>query len=205
MPFCIALTGGIGSGKTTVAELFRRLGADVIDTDAISHALTRPGAPGHQAILDAFGPEYARSDGSLDRARLRARVFGDAAARAKLEAILHPMIRAQAAAALAAAHGPYALLVVPLLVETGAYKDLIQRILVVDCSEEEQLRRTMARSGLSADEVRAIMAAQASRAQRLAAADDVLLNHGDTADLERQVAQLDARYRQLARDADRMP
>jgi dephospho-CoA kinase len=205
MPFCVGLTGGIGSGKTTVAEMFRRLGADIIDTDAISHGLTRAGAPGHQAILRAFGPEYALGDGSLDRARLRALVFADAAARSKLEAILHPMIRAQAVSALAHAHGPYVLLVVPLLIETGAYRDLIQRILVVDCSEEEQLRRTMARSGLGADEVRAIMAAQSSRAQRLAAADDVLVNSADTADLERQVARLDHQYRQLAQRADPAP
>lgn len=198
MAFCIGLTGGIGSGKSTVAEMFRRLGADIIDTDVISHDLTQRGATAYQAILDAFGKDYAQSDGSLDRARLRARVFSDAAAKARLEAILHPMIRAQVAAALAKATGPYAILVVPLLIETGAYKNMIQRILVVDCPEEEQVRRAMARSGLGADEVRAIMSAQVTRAQRLAAADDVLTNSADMADLEQEIRQLDARYRQLA-------
>ena len=140
MTLCVGLTGGIGSGKSTVAEMFRRLGADVIDTDAISHRLTQTGAAGHHAILDAFGKDYARTDGSLDRAKLRTLVFGDAAARAKLEGILHPMIRAQVAAALADASGPYVILVVPLLIETGAYDDIVQRTLVVDCAEAEQLR-----------------------------------------------------------------
>lgn len=198
MRLCIGLTGGIGSGKSTVAEAFRRLGADVIDTDAIAHALTQTGAAGYQAILAAFGAEYAQTDGKLDRAKLRALVFRDATARAKLEAILHPMIRAQVDNALAAATGPYVILVVPLLIETGAYKDVIRRMLVVDCDEEDQVRRTMERSGLSADEVRAIMAAQATRGQRLAVADDVLTNSSDMADLERQIVRLDTRYRQLA-------
>jgi len=205
MSFCIGLTGGIGSGKSTVAELFRRRGAAVIDTDAISHALTQPDAAGYRAVVAAFGPGYVQADGKLDRAKLRAKVFGDAAAKARLEAILHPMIRAQATEALAAAQAPYAVLVIPLLIETGGYRDIVQRILVVDCAEEDQIRRTMARSGLGMEEVRAIIAAQATRAQRLAAADDVLPNTTDTAELERRVAELDRIYRRLAADSETAP
>ena len=198
MPFCVGLTGGIGSGKSTVAELFRQRGAVVIDTDAISHALTQTGAAGFQAIVAAFGAGYLRPDGTLDRAKLRTLVFGDAHAKAQLEAILHPMIQSRVKPDLAAASAPYVVLVVPLLLETGSYGDLVQRVLVVDCTEEEQVQRTMARSGLKADEVRAIMAHQATRQTRLAAADDILANNAGMNELEQQVAHLDARYRALA-------
>ena len=198
MAFCVGLTGGIGSGKSTVADLFRKLGADIIDTDTISHALTRIGAPGYQAIVAAFGSDYLQADGSLDRTKLRSHVFGNPAAKHTLESILHPMIRAQVAQELTQASGPYAIIVVPLLIETGGYGDLVQRTLVIDCAEDEQIRRTMARSSLTAEEVRAIMTSQATRAQRLAVADDILANSADKADLERQVAWLDRRYRELA-------
>jgi dephospho-CoA kinase len=205
MPFCVGLTGGIGSGKSTVAELFRKLGADIIDTDAISHTLTQPGAPGYQATLASFGADCLQADASLDRAKLRAIIFSNADAKSRLEAILHPMIRARVAEALTQAFAPYVILVVPLLIEIGGYGDLVHRILVVDCTEDEQLRRTMARSSLSADEVRAIMAAQTTRAHRLTAADDVVTNSGDPADLERQVALLDRRYRELAAGFEAAP
>jgi dephospho-CoA kinase len=198
MPYVIGLTGGIGSGKSTVAEIFRRLGATIIDTDALSHALTRPGQPGLQAIVEAFGRELLDPQGRLDRARLRRLVFSDENARHRLEALLHPLIRQEVDRALAAATGPYVILVVPLLAETGGWRERVDRVLVVDCPEEEQIRRTMARSQLSREEVQAIMAAQASRARRLALADDVIVNNGSVADLEEAVRALDARYRRLA-------
>ncbi|MEJ5211019.1 MAG: dephospho-CoA kinase [Burkholderiales bacterium] len=198
MPLVIGLTGGIGSGKSTVAECFRQLGATIIDTDAIAHALTRRGAPGHAAIVAAFGPQVLDAAGEIDRAALRRRVFADPAARKRLEDLLHPLIREEVDRALAVAQGPYVILVVPLLVEKPGWRERVQRVLVVDCPEEEQVRRTMARSGLSRQEVLAIMAAQASRATRLAAADDVLSNDGDLARLEEGVRALDARYRALA-------
>lgn len=198
MPLVIGLTGGIGSGKSTVAECFRQLGATIIDTDAIAHALTRRGAPGHVAIVAAFGPQVLDAAGEIDRAALRRRVFADPAARKRLEDLLHPLIREEVDRALAVAQGPYVILVVPLLVEKPGWRERVQRVLVVDCPEEEQVRRTMARSGLSRQEVLAIMAAQASRATRLAAADDVLSNDGDLARLEEGVRALDARYRALA-------
>jgi dephospho-CoA kinase len=194
----VGLTGGIGSGKSAVADAFAALGADVTDTDRLAHAVTAPGEPGHAGVLAAFGPAYARPDGSLDRARLRERVFADADARARLEAILHPLIRAAAAREVAAWTSPYGLLVVPLLLERGGHKDRVQRVLVVDCPEAVQVRRVMARSGLSEAAVRAIMAAQLTRAERRARADDVLDNSGPLAAIAPQVAALDRRYRALA-------
>ena len=198
MPYVIGLTGGIGSGKSTVAEIFRRLGATIIDTDALSHALTLPGRPGFQVIVEAFGQQMLDPQGRLDRARLRRLVFSDKNARQRLEALLHPLIRQEVDRALATATGPYVILVVPLLTETGGWRERVDRVLVVDCSEEEQIRRTMARSQLSREEVQAIMAAQASRAARLALADDVIVNDSSPQALEDVVRTLDARYRRLA-------
>jgi dephospho-CoA kinase len=194
----VGLTGGIGSGKSAVTEAFAALGADVTDTDRLAHAVTAPGEPGHAGILDAFGPGYFHPDGTLDRARLRERVFDDPAARARLEGILHPLIRTAAARNVATWKGPYGLLVVPLLFERGGHKGLVQRVLVVDCPEETQVQRVMARSGLTAAAVRAIMATQLSRAERLAKADDVLDNAGPLAAIAPQVAALDRRYRSMA-------
>ena len=198
MALVVGLTGGIGSGKSAVADAFAALGADVTDTDAIAHAVTAPGEPGHAGILEAFGPGYFLPDGTLDRAGLRERVFDDPAARALLEAILHPLIRAAAARDVASWKSPYGLLVVPLLFERGGHKGLVQRVLVVDCPEEMQVQRVMARSGLTAAAVRAIMATQLSRAERLAKADDVLDNAGPLAAIAPQVAALDRRYRSMA-------
>ncbi|HTP95815.1 MAG TPA: dephospho-CoA kinase [Burkholderiales bacterium] len=197
MTFVVGLTGGIGCGKSTVSAMFAARGAAVVDTDGIAHRLTRPGGAAIEPIRQAFGAEFIGDDGALDRTRMRQRVFTDAAARKALEAILHPLIRAQARAEIAAATTPYALLVVPLLIETGAYRELTQRVLVVDCPEADQLGRTMRRSGIAEAEVRAIMAAQATRTQRLAAADDVVNNDTDIAGLERQVARLHQRYLEL--------
>jgi len=196
----VGLTGGIGSGKSAVAQAFAALGAGITDTDLLAHALTAPGAPGHAAVLAAFGPDFRLPDGTLDRARLRRLVFDDDAARGRLEAILHPLIRAAARREVAAWTGPYGLLVVPLLYERGGLST-VDRVLVVDCPEDEQVRRVVARSGLPAADVRAIMATQLRRADRLARADDVLDNAGLPAAILPQVAELDRRYRALAATA----
>jgi dephospho-CoA kinase len=194
----VGVTGGIGSGKTTAVELFEKLGASVVDTDALAHALTRPGGAAMQAIRDRFGAAYVLPDGSLDRAAMRSHVFEDPAARKDLEAILHPMIGERARAAVAAATGPYVLLVVPLLVERGSYRGLVDRVLVIDAQETQQVERVRRRSGLSQAQVRAIMGTQVTRAERLAAADDVIRNDGSEADLAEQVAALHERYLSLS-------
>ena len=199
MPFCVGLTGGIGSGKSVVARMFEEFGAAVVDTDAIAHELTRPGGRALAAIRKGFGAEYIAADGGLDRARMRRLAFRDADARSRLEAILHPLIRRRSRARIAAARQPYVLIVVPLLLETGAYRDLVDRVLVVDCDEQRQVERAMARSGLGREEVLAIMAAQLPRARRLAQADDTLLNDGGMDALRRRARRLHARYLALAR------
>lgn len=201
MSFVVGLTGGIGSGKSAVADAFAALGADVTDTDRLAHALTERGRPGHAAILATFGPSYCRPDGAIDRARLRQHVFADASARAQLESLLHPLIRAAAREEVARWKSPYGLLVVPLLLERGGLTGVVDRVLVVDCPEDEQVRRVVARSGLAPGEVRAIMATQLKRADRLARADDVIDNAGPIAALAPQVAALDRRYRELAEGA----
>jgi dephospho-CoA kinase len=199
MQYVIALTGGIGSGKSSVAAVFAELGAVVVDTDAIAHKLTSPGQAGAVKISAQFGAEYLCGDGSLDRERMRNLVFSDPAARRKLEAILHPLIRSEVNASVCAARGAYVVLVVPLLVETGAYRDLVRRVLVVDCSEVEQISRVRQRNGLDGETVRKIMASQVSRAERLAYADDVIVNDSDLATLQSRTAELHRRYLKLAR------
>ncbi len=201
MPFCVGLTGGIGSGKTAASEIFRELGALVVDTDEISRSLTAAQGAAMPAIREVFGPAYVAVDGSLDRKRVRELVFRDPAAKARLEAVLHPLIREQSRKSVSDAKQPYVVLVVPLLLETGAYRDLVQRVLVADCSEERQVERATRRSGISADEVRAIMASQLPRAARLERADDVLDNEGDLSSLRRQVEKLHAGYLAQARKA----
>ena len=201
MAYCIGLTGGIGSGKSCAAGMFHELGAGIVDTDEIAHELTQPGGAAIAGIRRQFGADYIAADGSLDRARMRRLVFGDPASKKKLEAILHPLIREQSKARIAAARQPYTLVVVPLLLETGAYRELISRVLVVDCSEEQQIARTMQRSRLTADEVRAIMATQLPRRERLARADDVLHNDDDIASLRRQAEALHDKYLALARQS----
>jgi len=196
--FAVGLTGGIGSGKSTVAECFADHGVPVIDTDVIARQLTAPGSEALDAIFTIFGETLRQSDGTLDRAALRRQVFADAAARHQLEAILHPLIRQRVEQALATLEAPYALIVIPLLVETGGYRDVLNRILVVDCPEELQIARVTARSGLAQDEVKAILAVQAGRAERLAAADDVILNTATLAALRAEVARLHQRYLALA-------
>ena len=196
--FTVGLTGGVGSGKSTVAALFAELGVPVIDTDVIARQLTAPGGPALPAIREAFGASVMQADGSLDRAALRRRVFADAATRRQLEAILHPRIRQEVGRALADLHASYALVVIPLLVETGAYGDVLNRVLVVDCPESLQIERVMTRSGLAREEAEAILAAQAGRQARLANADDVIDNATSMAGLQAAVASLHARYQALA-------
>jgi dephospho-CoA kinase len=198
MAYIVGLTGGIGSGKSAAAQVFGELGTTVIDTDAIAHALTAPGGAAIAPIRAAFGADYITSEGALSRTRMRELVFADAAKKRQLESILHPMIRTQTSRLVQAAPGPYVVLMVPLLIESGEYRQRCQRILVVDCPEELQLARVTARSGLAAAQVRAIMANQVSRAERLAAADDVIDNSQDLAELRRQLEALHARYLQLA-------
>lgn len=192
--YTVGLTGGIGSGKSSVARAFETHGASVIDADALAHALTQPGGAAMPAIRRAFGDAFADAHGALDRAKMRALVFSDGKAKARLEAILHPLIRAETARLADAADGPYVLLMIPLLVESGVAHSRCDRVLVVDCPEDEQVRRVMARSGLAADEVRAIMATQATRAARLSAADDVIDNGGDASLIAPQVERLHAQY-----------
>lgn len=197
-PFIVGLTGGIGSGKSAAADRFGELGAAVVDTDVIAHALTAPGGAAIESIRAAFGDALIGADGALDRATMRARVFAEPAERARLEAILHPMIRDEGARQCAAAQAPYVVLVVPLLIESGTYRARCARIVVVDCPEAVQIARVQARSGLSAAQVEAIMAVQIPRAERLAAADDVIDNGGDLPFLFAQVDALHPRYVALA-------
>jgi dephospho-CoA kinase len=202
-PFCVGLTGGIGCGKSTVAERFASLGAEVIDTDVIAHELTGPHGAAMAAIVAEFGVEMATQAGALDRVAMRARVFADPDARKKLEAILHPLIRAESMRRVRAVatsnSAPYALLVVPLLVENlAAYRPLLNRVAVVDCDEAQQLARTAARPGLDIKQAKAILAAQASPALRLQIADDLIDNRGDLDSLEQQIERLHAMYMQLA-------
>ena len=199
-PYLVGLTGGIASGKSTVAGAFRRLGITVIDADVVSRQVVEPGSPLLAALADRFGSAILDPDGRLNRARLRALVFSDAATLAALNSLTHPVIRARLLADAAAADGPYVLLEVPLLVEGGLSRE-VDRILVVDCDEARQRERVVARDGSGPAEVDAILKAQASRAARLAAADDVVENSGSLADLDVAVADLDRRYRALAAGA----
>lgn len=192
--FIVGLTGGIGSGKSTVADLFVEQGAGLVDTDAIARELTLAGGGAMPLLAAEFGPQVVAADGALDRTAMRQLAFADQSARSRLEGILHPLIRHMSHERCLAAPEPYVILAVPLLVESGAYRQRCDRILVVDCPESLQIARVMARNGLSAAEVEAIMAAQATRQQRLAAADDVVVNDGDKAKIVEQVKALHANY-----------
>lgn len=192
--FVVGLTGGIGSGKSTVADLFAELGVPVIDTDLIARQLTAPDGEALKEIRDTFPDAVMRADGTLDRAALRRIVFSDVAARKQLEGILHPRIRREVEQRLTLLHSPYAMIVIPLLVETNGYRDLLNRVLVVDCTEAQQIERTMARSKLSREEVVAILEAQVSREQRLAVANDLLSNMATLETLRTEVSMLHQRY-----------
>lgn len=197
--FSVGLTGGIGSGKSTVADLFTAQGAAVIDTDLIAHQLTAVGGAAIPAIRESFGAGLILPDGAMDRAAMRERVFADPAEKKRLEAIMIPLIRRTTREAAEQAQGAYLLFVVPLLVESGLWQQRVSRVLTVDCPEEVQLRRVMQRNNLSEAQVRAIIASQASRAERLAAADDVISNEGDSAALLPQVVRLHQLYLELAK------
>jgi dephospho-CoA kinase len=205
--FSIGLTGGIGSGKTTVADMFAARGVPIIDTDLIAHQITAPGGVAMPLIESAFGPQYVAADGSLDRARMRTRVFGDGAAKAQLESITHPLIRAESERQRNLARGAYHIVVVPLLVEAGPRAVKTDRVLVVDCPVDTQIERVMQRNGFTRDQVLAIIARQATREARLAAADDVVVNDSratlDT--LEREVDVLHANYVRMAAQQGQPP
>lgn len=197
VPPRIGLTGGIASGKTTVANLFAELGATIIDTDIIAREVVAPGQPALEEIAAAFGDGVLLPDGSLDRGALRARIFASAEDRRTLEAITHPRIRAEALRQADAAGGAYQLIVVPLLVQSPL-RGSVDRVLVVDCPEQVQIDRLVARDGESEDGARHILAAQSSRSERLAIADDVIVNDGGLDNLREQVAALHEIYRSLA-------
>jgi dephospho-CoA kinase len=194
----IGLTGGIGSGKSTVADAFAATGAPIIDTDLIARDLTAHGEPALREIQAAFGDSICRSDGQLDRAALRNLVFQDPAARHRLEAILHPKIRDRMLQRLNAVVAPYAILIIPLLLETGQ-DALVDRVLVVDVPESVQVQRVMRRNGLDEREVRAIIASQVDRSKRRARADDLIDNGGQPSDLGPQIDRLHRHYLSLSR------
>lgn len=194
MSFVVGLTGGIGSGKTTVADMLARLGADVIDTDEIARSITQAHGEAMPAIRELFGPRYVTGEGALDRAAMRELAFSDTQARERLEAILHPAIRRAADEALARSRAPYAIVVVPLLFESRGYLDRVDRVLIVDCPPGTQVQRVMARSRLPEAEVRAIMAAQWPRWRRLQMADDVIWNAAEASALEPQCSRLHADF-----------
>ena len=201
----IGLTGGIGSGKSAVGMLFEQHGICVIDADAIAHALTAPGGAAISEITQAFGSAMITASGAMDRALMRSCVFNDSAQKQRLEQILHPLIREQTEAAAQAADSPYVILMIPLLVEGGLPHRRVTRVLVVDCAEAAQVTRVMQRNGFDEGQVRAIMANQASRAARLAVADDVIDNNGNHAALAPQVDALHRRYLALAQASPKTP
>jgi dephospho-CoA kinase len=191
----IGLTGGIGSGKSTVTALFAEYGAGIIDTDAIAHSLTQTDGEAIAAIRAAFGNDYFTADGALDRAKMRGLIFSDAAAKQRLERILHPLIFEQAKAQLRQLQArPYILVIVPLLPESRTFRQLVQRVLVVDCDEDTQAARVIGRSRMTEEEVRAIIARQTPRAERLRLADDIIHNDAGLDSLAGQVAVLHERY-----------
>lgn len=197
--YCIGLTGGIGSGKSTVADIFRQLGALVIDTDVIAHQITQAQGLAIERIRTSFGDEFIQADQSLDRNRMRALVFADYNAKRQLEQILHPLIMELAAEQLKQpSSSPYVVMVVPLLFESGSFLPLIKRVLVVDCKEQQQIERVHLRNGLAEKEILGIMASQIGRDERIKGADDVIYNQGCLGELSAQVSALHLRYLDLA-------
>lgn len=197
--FTVGLTGGIGSGKTTIANMFADFGASIIDTDVIAHQLTQPDGVAIPAIREQFGAAYLTDDGAMDRVKMRELVFADNHQKQKLENILHPLIRQETEKAVSLATGSYLIFVVPLLIESTTWRNKVSRILVIDCEEQTQIQRVMARNNLNADQVRAIMRAQASRQQRQEAADDLIFNDGDLSLVKIQVRTLHQSYENLAK------
>jgi len=193
MTMVIGLTGGIGSGKTTVADLFAQFNIDIIDADIVAREVVEPGTPGLNAIVDKLGSDILLTDGSLNRSKLRQAIFNDNSLKNWLNAQLHPMIREKMQADIKRAKSPYCLLVIPLMVENNL-QTMADRLLVVDVDEEVQIARTQQRDEVDAEHVKKILAAQASREERLAAADDVITNNGDSAALQSEVAALHQQY-----------
>jgi dephospho-CoA kinase len=197
-PLRIGLTGGIASGKSTVTQRFTELGIPVIDADVASRNVVEPGTPGLAQVVQRFGPQVLNADGQLDRRALRNLIFNDSSSRQALDAILHPLIRADMERAATQAKEPYLVMAIPLLVEGGTARQRVDRVLVVDADETLQIQRVQARDGSSKEQARAILASQASRAARLSQADDVLLNTGTVAELRQSVDRLHEQYLQLA-------
>jgi dephospho-CoA kinase len=198
----VGLTGGIAAGKSTATAFFRDRGVPVIDADQVARDVVALGTPGLAAVAAAFGPEALQPDGTLNRPRMREIIFADPAARHRLEAILHPRIRDEIRARLRQLNAPYCILDVPLLLESDSLRALAHRVLVIDVPVEVQVARLMQRDRMTAQQCQAILAAQATRAQRLEGADDVVDNAADIATLQRQLEHLHARYLELARQAD---
>lgn len=194
MTFIVGLTGGIGCGKSRASQYFSDLGIDVIDTDVIARKLTCPYGEAIKPIRNAFGDTLIAADGSLDREKMRNLIYSDSDSRRQLEKILHPLILKETIRQIAQIQSPYIIIVVPLLFETNDYDNIIQRILVIDCEEQQQISRTMTRSQLSEQQVKAIMANQISRKARSQKADDVIINNQDIDYLRTQVAQLHHKY-----------
>ena len=203
MSYLVGLTGGIGSGKSTVAEMFAEFGVHIVDTDAISHGLTRSGGEAIPQIRSTFGEHFVTADGSLDRNAMRQQIFADPTAKQRLEAILHPLILAQAKQqATAPADAHYTLVVVPLLFENGRYSNWLHRTICVDCPEEMQIARAMQRSKLDETAVRAIMAQQIGRAERIRLSDEIIHNDGSLEELKTQVVGMHRRLSALAAESD---
>jgi dephospho-CoA kinase len=201
--YLVGLTGGIGSGKSTVADMFGALGARIVDTDVISHQLTQPGGAALPFIRDTFGTHLINAQGALDRGRMRELIFGDPTEKKRLETILHPLIFAQTKQQAATpTNAPYTLIVVPLLFESGRYADWLQRVITVDCPEESQIARTIQRSKLDEPAVRAIMSQQLGREARLKLADETILNNGSLGGLKTQVVGIHRRLSALATESD---
>ena len=196
-PFRVALTGGIASGKSTVADMFGELGAAVIDTDVVAREVVQPGQPALDEIIDRFGEQVIDAAGNLNRAAMRKRIFSDESARLDLEAILHPRIGTETRRLADTSSGPYQIIVVPLLVGSPLAQ-FVDRILVVDCDEELQLQRLLARDAETVTQARRILATQASREARLLIADDVIRNDGRLDETRELVTTLDEKYRHLA-------
>lgn len=194
--FTVGLTGGIGSGKSRVADAFAERGAHIVDTDVISRQLTAPGGLALPAIVKAFGPDALAPDGAMDRRKMRELIFANPAQKTLLESILHPMIRSETQTQVLASQGDYTLVVVPLLAESGHWK--FPRTLVVDCDEQIQIQRVMQRDGLREELVRSIIAQQASRQQRLSIATDVIQNHRSFTALLPEIDRLHRIYCELA-------
>ncbi len=203
MNYLVGLTGGIGSGKSTVADMFAALGVRIIDTDLISHQLTQAGGEAIPALRNTFGAHIINAQGALDRSRMREIVFSNPDDKKRLEAILHPLIFAHTKQQAASPTDvPYTLIVVPLLFESGRYADWLQRVITVDCPEESQIARTTQRSKLDEPAVRAIMAQQLSREERMALSDEVILNNAGLDDLKKQVVGIHHRLSALAAESD---